>query len=303
MDGNAVAFKLTATRHDSVKSISLNHMTQIIDGRKLRDEILERVKKEIAILSFQPVFCDVLVGDDSASKQYVEMKARTAEKVGIHFHRASFPETISTEDLINEIKILNKIPNMCGLIVQLPLPASLDRTKILNAIDPEIDVDCLGEVASDKFFNNQSNIGRPTAVSCMELLDSVKLDLKNKKILILGQGELVGRPVTALMKFRGLNPEIAVRDTNNQEKLMKEADVIISGTGHGGLITGNKIKNGVVIIDAGTSKKDGKIIGDVERDSVEGIASFVSPVPGGVGPMTVAVLLNNVLEIAKTRKE
>jgi len=276
-------------------------MTTIIDGRKIRDEILENVKKEITALSFQPIFCDILVGDDPASKQYVGMKAHTAEKIGIHFHHASFPATITTEDLINEIEIINKIPNMCGLIVQLPLPNSLDKTKILNSIDPRIDVDCLGEVASEKFFSNKTEIGRPTAISCMELLDSVNLDLKNKKILILGQGELVGRPVTALMKFRGLNPEIAVRDTKNQAELMKESDVIISGTGHGGLITGDKIKKGVVIIDAGTSKINGKIVGDVDRESVEGIASFISPVPGGVGPMTVAILLKNVLQVAKNR--
>ena len=275
--------------------------TQIIDGKKLRDEILEKVKKEVSLLSFQPVFCDVLVGDDPASKQYVQMKANTAEKIGIHFHYASFKATITTEELVKEIKTLNKIPNMCGLIVQLPLPDSFDRTKVLDAIDFEIDVDCLGGLASEKFFNNKSDIGRPTAVSCMKLLDSVNLDLKNKKILILGQGELVGRPVASLMKFRGLNPDIAVRDTKNQTELMKQADIIISGTGHGKLITGEKIKKGVIIIDAGTSKIDGKIVGDVDRESVEGIASFISPVPGGVGPVTVAVLLYNVLQVAKNK--
>ncbi len=275
--------------------------TQIIDGKKLRDEILEKVKKEVSLLSFQPVFCDVLVGDDPASKQYVQMKANTAEKIGIHFHYASFKATITTEELVKEIKTLNKIPNMCGLIVQLPLPGSLDRTKVLNEIDSKIDVDCLGEITSEKFFNNKSEIGRPTAVSCMKLLDSVNLDLKNKKILILGQGELVGRPVASLMKFRGLNPDIAVRDTKNQTELMKQADIIISGTGHGKLITGEKIKKGVIIIDAGTSKIDGKIVGDVDRESVEGIASFISPVPGGVGPVTVAVLLYNVLQVAKNK--
>jgi len=275
--------------------------TQIIDGRKIRNKILEEVKKGIAKLSFQPVFCDVLVGDDPASKQYVQMKAKTAESVGIRFHDAYFTATISTEDLIKEIKVLNKMPDMCGLIVQLPLPVSLDRQKVLDAIDPNLDVDCLGQIASEKFFNNKSDIGRPTAIACMKLLDSVHLDLKEKNILILGQGELVGRPVTALMKFRGLKPYIATKETKNQAELIKQADVIISGTGHGGLLTGDKIKEGVVIIDAGTSKRDGKIIGDVDMESVQGIASFVSPVPGGVGPVTVAVLLENVLTVAKSK--
>ena len=276
--------------------------TKIIDGRKIRDKILVEVKKKVAKLSFQPVFCDVLVGDDPASKQYVEMKAHTAESIGIRFHHANFPASINTRDLIKEIKILNKMPNMCGLIVQLPLPAHLDRQSILNAIDPTIDVDCLGEVASEKFFNNQSEIGRPTAIACLKLLDSVVSDLNGKKITVLGQGELVGRPVTALLKFRGFNPDIAVKETKNQAELLKQADVIISGTGHGKLLTGPKVKKGVVIIDAGTSKFEGKIIGDVDTESVRGIVSYYSPVPGGVGPVTVGVLLENVLLVAQKKQ-
>jgi len=275
--------------------------TKIIDGRKLRNNILVKVKKEVAKLNFQPIFCDVLVGEDPASKQYVEMKAKTAESVGIRFHYAHFPATISTEDLIKEIKKINNIKNMCGIIVQLPLPPSLDRIKVLDAIDPDLDVDCLGEAASAKFFSGKGEIGRPTAIACMKLLDSVLTDLKNKKITVLGQGELVGRPVTSILHFRGLKPDVAVRETKNQYELIKKADVIISGTGHGKLLTGDKIKKGVVIIDAGTSKFNGKIIGDVDWETADGVASYVSPVPGGVGPVTVAVLLENVLIVAKKK--
>ena len=274
---------------------------KLIDGRKIRNEILAQVKQEIAKLSFQPVFCDILVGDDPASKQYVGMKAQKAESVGIKFHDAFFPASITTKELIEEIKLLNKVPNMCGIIVQLPLPIHLDRKLILNAIEPELDVDCLGEVASEKFFNNKTEIGRPTAIACMKLLDSVGLDLTDKKITILGQGELVGRPVTSILRFRGLTPDIAVKGTDNQYELIKQADVIISGTGHGGLLTGDKIKNGVVIIDAGTSKLNDKIVGDVDVDSVKDIVGYISPVPGGVGPVTVAVLLENVLKVAQKK--
>jgi len=275
---------------------------QIIDGRKLNQEILNKVKVEVAKLDFQPIFCDVLVGNDPSSAQYVRMKAKKAESVGIKFHNADFPESITTEELIKEIKVLNKIKNMCGIIIQLPLPAHLDREAVLNSIDFHLDVDCLGSKASENFYNNydsKKDLAFPTALACMALLDSINLDLKDKKIVVLGQGILVGKPVTALLNFRGLTPSIIRTKTENKEKLIKEADVIISGIGKGKYITGDKIKRGVVLIDAGTSESDGGIVGDVDLESVKDVAGYVSPVPGGVGPVTVATLLSNVLKVAK----
>lgn len=282
----------------------------IIDGRKLRGEILVKVKEGIAKLPFKPVFCDVLVGDDPASIQYVDMKARTAETVGIHFHRANFPASISTEDLIKEIKLLNKIPNMCGIIVQLPLPASIDKKAVLDSIDSHLDVDCLGSVATERFYksyNEEKDLAYPTALACMALLDTLDLDLKGKIIVVLGQGELVGKPVSALLRYRGLTYLAVSSKTENKEYHLKQADVVISGMGKGKYITSNMIKPGAVIIDAGTSETgsgpaDGgvKIVGDVDYESVKDVASYVSPVPGGVGPVTVAMLLNNVLKVAKS---
>ncbi len=275
----------------------------IVDGRKLRGEILDKVKKEVATLPFVPVFCDVLVGDDPASRQYVEMKAKTAEKLGMKFHSAKFPETISQESLIEEIKKLEFIPNISGIIVQLPLPAKFtNRQIILDAVPEKFDVDCLGNHASEKFYKGENDIGFPTALACMHILDSLNLDLTNKNIVVLGQGDLVGKPVTALLRFRNLNPIIITRKTENKETLIAEADIIISGIGHGKHITGNMVKKGVVLIDAGTSESNGGIVGDVDLESVKDIASYVSPVPGGVGPVTVAMLLNNVLKVAKNLK-
>lgn len=272
---------------------------QIIDGKKISREILAEIKKEVLKLDFQPVFCDVLVGNDPASAQYVQMKARTSEKVGIKFHNANFPATISTEELIKEIKILNKIKNMCGIIVQLPLPSHLDRQAILDAIDLHLDVDCLGTVASEKFYAGENVIGFPTALACMAILDALRLDLSEKSIVVLGQGLLVGKPVTALLKFRNLSPTVITSKTPNKEKIIKEADVIISGIGKSKYIIGNMIKRGAVLIDAGTSESSAGIVGDVDLESVKDIADYVSPVPGGVGPVTVAMLLNNVLTVAK----
>jgi methylenetetrahydrofolate dehydrogenase (NADP+)/methenyltetrahydrofolate cyclohydrolase len=275
----------------------------LIDGKKLQREILEEIKKEVSSLSFVPIFCDVLVGDDHASAQYVRMKAKMAESAGIKFHSASFPSNITTEELVKEIGILNKIENMCGIIVQLPLPQNLDRRVILDAIDPNLDVDCLGTIASDKFYGGSSSLAFPTALACMALIDSLNIDLKDKKIVIIGQGELVGRPLKALLYFRGLEPLTVNKSTESGEKerAFKEADIIISATGKGKLINGGMVKKGVILIDAGTSESNGGIIGDVDLESVKDVASFVSPVPGGVGPVTVAMLLQNVLKVAKMK--
>lgn len=277
---------------------------QIIDGKKLRNEILVKVKKEVTALSFVPIFCDVLVGDDSASLQYVKMKAKNAESVGIKFHNANFPASITTADLIKEIKILNKITNMCGIIVQLPLPPHLDRKEILDSIDPELDVDCLGEIRSKKFYDSyqgENDLGFPTALSCMALLDTLNFNLSEKKIVVLGQGALVGKPVVALLHFRELIPIIITSKTENKEQLIKEADIVISGIGKGKYITGDMIKSQSILIDAGTSESEGGIVGDVDLESVKDVAGYVSPVPGGVGPVTVAMLLNNVLTVAKNK--
>ncbi len=273
----------------------------IIDGRKLREEILSKIKKEVALLSFVPIFCDVLVGNDPGSMQYVKMKAKTAESVGIKFHSADFLESITTDELVKQIQILNQIPDMCGIIVQLPLPEHIDKQSVFDSIDPKLDVDCLGKVASDRFYSGDISIGFPTALSCMSLLDSVGLDLKDKNIAVLGQGMLVGKPVAALLNFRNISPVLVRSKTENKEKIIKEADVVISGMGHGKYLTGDMIKQGVVLIDAGTSESSGGIVGDVDLESVKSVAGYVSPVPGGVGPVTVAMLLNNVLTVAKRR--
>ncbi|MFA5841179.1 MAG: bifunctional 5,10-methylenetetrahydrofolate dehydrogenase/5,10-methenyltetrahydrofolate cyclohydrolase [Candidatus Paceibacterota bacterium] len=282
---------------------------QIIDGKKIRDEILEKVKQEVSSLSFQPIFCDVLVGDDLASKQYVQMKGRTAEIVGIAFHTANFLSSINTNELIKEIEALNKMPNMCGIIIQLPLPSHIDRQAVLDAIDQKLDVDCLGTIASQKFYNNydkKNDLAFPTALASLAVLDSLNFDnnpstaLRTRKIVVLGQGMLVGKPVTALLRSRNLSPFTVDSKTTNKEELIKDADIIISGLGKGGYITGNLIKKGAILIDAGTFETEGGIIGDVDLESVKDIAGYVSPVPGGVGPVTVAMLLNNVLTVAKS---
>ncbi len=275
--------------------------TKIIDGRKIRDELLSKIKERVASLSFVPVFCDVLVGDDKVSLQYVEMKAKTALSVGINFHHAKFNKDISSDDLKKEIEIINNIENMCGLIVQLPLPKSIDKQSVCDAIVKEIDVDFLSNQASLDFYSGVSKIGFPTAISCVYMLDYLGLDLSNKNIVVLGQGELVGKPVSYILESRGFVVHRVTSLTEDKEQIIKNADVIISGMGNGKYITGSMIKEGVVIIDAGTSESNSSIVGDVDFDSVVGKARYVSPVPGGVGPVTIAMLLLNVLTVAENK--
>ncbi len=271
----------------------------IIDGKKIAETILNDLKGQVDKLPFQPVFCDVLVGDDAASAQYVRMKGRQAEKIGIKFKGANYPSNITTNELVTEIKKIAAEPNMCGLIVQLPLPSTIDKTAVLDAIPAEVDVDCTGKVNTDLFYEGNAYVEFPTAAAVMKVLDTTLVDLQNKKLLVIGFGQLVGRPVSFLLEQRGLKVDVARSKTENILELMKEADVIVSAVGKPNLITGNKIKAGAIIIDAGTSESEGGVVGDVDFDSVSTVASYVSPVPGGVGPVTVAMLLSNVVKVAK----
>lgn len=273
---------------------------KVIDGRKISQLILSEVKEAVAKLSFRPVFCDILVGGDPASTKYVKMKARRAREVGMVFKEANFPKDISTEKLIKEIKKLNHYPDMCGIIVQLPLPESIDQQKVLDAIDPVLDVDCLGGVASEGFYRGKGFFEFPAALACMHLLDSLDFDLGKKNIVVLGQGKLVGKPVSALLKYRSIQSTAVDKQTENQSKIIKNADIIISGLGLPGYLKGEMLKKGVVLIDAGTSESEGSLVGDVDFTSVAEVVSYLTPVPGGVGPVTVAMLFKNVLKRARS---
>ncbi len=272
---------------------------QIIDGRKVRDDLLAKLKDRVSALPFQPLFCDVLVGDSDVSAQYVRMKERTAENMGLKVVHGVFPGDITTEALIKELKRLGSLRNMAGLIVQLPLPPHIDSRAVLDAIPPDVDVDATGKVSSELFYAGKPNYLFPTAAACVTLLDSLDLDLTGKKVVVVGKGMLVGRPVAHLLKSRGLDVTSVDRDTPDPDAIYKEADVIITGVGKAKLVHGGNIKKGVVIIDAGTSESNGAIVGDVDRETVEPIAGAISPVPGGVGPVTVSMLMQNVVVSAE----
>lgn len=273
----------------------------IIDGKAIALEITNQLKDRVSRLPFKPVFCDLLVGDDAVQRSYVAIKGRVAQSIGLAFSPKEYPLSVSTDELISEIAGLNALPDMSGLIVQLPLPASVNTARVLQAIDPQLDVDCIGEKNNEAFYAHTATFAPPTAAAIMRILDSVNLDYADKQFLVLGQGPLVGRPVTHLLTTRGYRVAVADRSTPNTHELLKSADVVISGVGQAGLVTGQDIKPGSVIIDAGTSETDGGIKGDVDFESVARVAAWVSPVPGGVGPVTVAELLRNVVTVAETK--
>ncbi len=275
-------------------------MSQIIDGNKLAASLTENLKDVVRQLSYAPVFCDVLVGEHGPSVKYVAKKRAAAEAVGISFLPAEFPETITTDELITAVRELNQVPHMCGLIVQLPLPEHIDTQAVLDVIDPRLDVDCLGTQRSEDFYAGEINLVPPTAGAVLYILDSLNLDLSNMIIVVVGQGKLVGLPVTHLLKQRELK-HIAVvdKDTIDRVEILQNADVIISAVGKPNLIHGTDVKQGVVVIDAGTAESGASLKGDVHYESVAPRSKYITPVPGGVGPLTVAMLLKNVVQVAQ----
>ncbi len=276
---------------------------EIINGRKLRDDMLARLKSEVASLSFVPAFADVLVGDDAASAQYVRMKNEMAKSLGIRAVDASYPATITTEELIARIVSLAEDPHLSGLIVQLPLPSSIDKDAVLAAIPREIDVDCLNPISQKMFYSGESVLEFPTARAIMTILKSLKVSLSEKKIVMVGRGELVGRPVTQLLTAQNCHVTVLGSTTLDAPLSMAAADILITATGRPSSITGAMIKEGAVVIDAGTSESFGSVVGDVDRASVASVASILAPVPGGVGPLTVALLFDNVLRVARAKNK
>ncbi len=273
----------------------------IIDGKNIAEQILIGLKKRLTQIPFQPILCDVLVGDDSVSLSYVKVKQRTAKKTGTDFHLIQLPGGSSTGDVVAAIKTEQENENLCGLIVQLPLPDHIDSNVVLAAIDQAVDVDVINPESSRWFYRSRGVLVPPTAGAILEILQSLDIDLKQQNILVIGQGDLVGKPVTHLLQHHGYEVVTADRSTEDLADLTKTADIIISGTGQGGLLTGEMIKSGAIVIDAGTSESGAGIVGDVDQASVETVASVLSPVPGGVGPVTVAKLLENVVLVAERR--
>jgi methylenetetrahydrofolate dehydrogenase (NADP+) / methenyltetrahydrofolate cyclohydrolase len=273
---------------------------KIIDGKKISESILLGLKKEISKLNEKPKLSIILCGDLVESVIYTDIKKKKGTEIGIDVEIHKFPEDIKQDELIKKVKELNK--ELDGLIVQLPLPKLIDTNKILSAIEPSKDVDGLTQLNFGKTFIGEEELAPATPLGIIRLLEEYNINIKSKDIVIIGKSNIVGKPLAFMLANRGATVTLCHNNTKNLKEKTLKADIVVSATGKPNLITKDMVKEGVVIIDAGYGKKDGKAYGDVCFDEIKEKASYITPVPGGVGPMTVAMLLENTLKAYKRNK-
>ena len=288
-------------------------MGEIIDGKKIASEIKEEVKSEIEKLKSKGItvgLAAVLVGEDPPSQVYVGMKSKACQKVEIYSEVLKFPQGIPESELLSQIDVLNKRPEIHGILVQLPLPSHIKEDKMIQRIDPKKDVD-----GFHPFNVGMMVAGKPIFLPCtpfgiQQLLTRSGNDPSGKHVVILGRGNIVGRPLSILLsqKAPGANATVTLchTKTDNMSELTKKADILVAAMGKPKFVTKDMVKKDAVVIDVGVnriedpqSKKGYRLVGDVDFESVKEIAKSITPVPGGVGPMTVAMLLCNTLKAAK----
>lgn len=266
----------------------------LVDGNKIAKTLLEKLATEL-IFSTPKKVCFVIFGGNSATEQFVKMKSRTAERVGIVVDVKKYSEVKTTAEAVKIVRALGK-KDYDGIVVQLPITVGIDTLEVLDAIPPLKDIDVLGSVAKESYAKGQMDRTPPVAQAVKEILYANNIKLSGKKIVVIGQGRLVGEPVHLMFVRMKVPHDIIDIKTNEKEKLafLKNADIIISGMGVPNGIKPEMIKKGVVLIDAGTSEHAGKLVGDVDP-ACEKVASLMTPVPGGVGPITIVSVLRNLL--------
>ena len=278
----------------------------ILDGKALSNKILDEISKEHDFMlkknGRRAGLVVVIVGDDKASRVYVKNKSMTCEKVGFFTETIDFSSNISEEELLKEIERLNSDERFDGILVQLPLPKHIDELKVLNAINPDKDVDGF-------HFNNIGKmvVGDDTGfLSCtpygiMQLFDEYNINVEGKDVVIIGRSNIVGKPMALLLIQKRATVQVCNTRTKDMREKLKNADIVISAAGVPNLIGKEDVKKGAVVIDVGINRVEGKICGDVNFEEVKDIASYITPVPGGVGPMTIASLMKNTLKSYRMR--
>ena len=279
---------------------------QIIDGKRLASEIREEIAKEVEDLkktkNITPGLAVVLVGDDPASHAYVKMKAKACKEAGIYSITHEMPSTISQSEIEETIIRMNQNPNIDGILVQLPLPSHIDTTKILELIDPKKDVDGFHAYNFGRLITGLDGFAPCTPLGVMEMLKAYNIDPKGKDACIVGASNIVGKPMAALLLNAFATVDICHIYTKDLAEHTKRADILVVGVGKAGLITEDMVKDGAVVIDIGINRlEDGSLVGDVDFKAVAPKCSYITPVPGGVGPMTIAMLLKNTLKAARER--
>lgn len=275
-------------------------MSKIIDGKAISIKIKDELKEEVSKLKRKPKLVVISVGDNAASEVYVKQKAKAAEYIGFDYEHKHY-DSIKEEELIKVIEEINNDKLIDGVIVQLPLPDYLDSTKIVNRIDPSKDVDGLTYLNAGKLLNNESCMASCTPKGVMELLKRENINISGANAVIVGRSILVGKPMMNLLLNANATVTICHSKTKDIGKITKKADILVVAIGKKHFITHDMVKRGSVIIDVGINRVDGKLYGDVDYDNVYDKVKKITPVPGGVGPMTVVMLMQNVLEAYKKK--
>ena len=262
---------------------------KIIDGKKIAEEILNGLKKEIEAKKIRPALAVVSIGDNPASQLYIQLKEKAARKIGIRVKNFNFSSQILEKDVLETINSLNQDPKINGILVQMPLPQGMLADKIVEAINSQKDVDG---------FIKESQFKSPFILSIWQALEATGEDLKSKKIIALVNSDIFGKNLCSFLGTKSLKADYLLADRDNLERKINQADVLITALGRPNFIKGSMVKEEVTLIDGGISKIDGEIIGDVDSQSVSQKAKWLAPVPGGLGSMTVAFLLKNVVAAA-----
>ncbi|MBI3589922.1 MAG: bifunctional methylenetetrahydrofolate dehydrogenase/methenyltetrahydrofolate cyclohydrolase FolD [Candidatus Melainabacteria bacterium] len=285
----------------------VNSTPLILNGRHLADEVLNNISNEINLLKSKnkriPGLAVVLVGDNPASLTYVNNKEKTSKKIGIYSEVHKLAVNVSETELIKQVKLLNNNKNIDGILVQLPLPAHIKSDKVIEQLDPNKDVDGLHPYNLGKLFSGQDCLVPCTPLGIMEILKHYSINLSGIHTVVIGRSTLVGKPLAALLLGKNATVTIAHSKTENIESVSRTADILISAVGKAKLIKSSWVKNDAIVIDVGINKvyENGisKSVGDVDFENVKSVCKAITPVPGGVGPMTIAMLMANTLKAYK----
>jgi len=278
---------------------------EILDGKYISSVMLQNLKTEIQKYIQQgkrvPRIDILLVGDDYASQMYVNMKEKKALDLGISVNVHNFEKDINENDLVKLISQLNNDKSVDGIMVQLPMPDHVNESEVLESILPSKDVDGLTSTNLGKLFKNDSSAIAPaTAKGVIKLLDKYDIQIEGKNAVVVGRGDISGLPIAAMLQNMNATITICHSHTQNLKDMCKDADILVSSIGRAEYINSEYVKNGSVVIDVGTNRNsEGKLVGDVDFNSVKDIAGYITPVPGGVGPMTIACLFDNLIEMYK----
>ena len=274
-----------------------------LDGKALAQKVKERVRQEAAGLPRRPGLAMVLVGEDPASHVYVRGKSRDCKQCGIYSETYDLPENTTQTQLLALVEELNGREDIDGIIVELPLPAHVDERQVLEAVAPDKDVDCFHPFNAGKLFVGEKGFLPCTPAGIMELLEEYHIDPAGKRAVVVGRSNIVGKPVAMLLMKKDATVTICHSKTEGLAEICRQADILVAAVGKRGVLTADMVKEGAVVIDVAMNRdEDGKLCGDLDHTATAEKAAYLSPVPGGVGPMTRAVLMENTLFAAKKRQ-